>query len=259
MAIFLHDPMRILTAEQRAQLRAIGLASADQLADRVLADHEFLEQFGPEMQRRIVIITARVTAPKARSLLQAPYRAHALDFLLLAALLLSGVAISRDLHVLKIQEVPGVIVKRPGGLLPFEVIVPTDIALAKPNPSESGTTSDFEGRYSPVYIANGAPISKEKLSKGIRLSAELNDRIILRLKTQSTNIFSGVAPPYRAALLVAPHERGTSALFLNDVFVLDLQTDGDGFDAVLALPSSDESILGAFMARSDFVLIAHQP
>lgn len=251
--------MRILTPEQRDQLRAMGIVSADQLANRVLANHDFIDQFDAAMQRCILRITAQVTAPRAGSILQASYREHALDLLIVAAVLLAGLAVWRDLYFPKIPNVPEVVVQRSGGLPPFHVIVPTDVALAKSGTSQSGILRDFIGRYSPVYIATGKAISKEKLSKGLRLSTELNDRMIVRLKTQRTNLFSEMAPPYRAALLAAPHERGTSALFLNDVFVLDLQTDGDGLAAVLAVPSSDESTLAAFMARSDFFLVAHQP
>lgn len=259
MAIFIRDPMRILTAEQREQLRARHIDSADQLANRVLADHNFLDRFDAEMQRRMLIITAQVTASRAGSVVQPSYRSHALDVLLVAVALLAGIAVWRDFHVPSVPDVPDVIVQRSGGLPPFHVIVPADLALAKPSASATSIIGDFSGRYSRVYVAFGKTISRENLSNRLQLSTELNDRIIVRLKTQSTNLFSGMAPPYRAALIAAPHERGTSALFLNDVFVLDLQADGDGLAAVLALPSSEESLLAAFMARSDFFLVAHQP
>ena len=259
MVIFIRDPMRILTAEQRERLRASHIDSADQLANRVLADHSFLNQLDAETRRSAVKITAQVTASRAGSVVQPFYRSHALDFLLVAVALLAGIAVWRDFHVPSVPDVPDVLVQRSGGLPPFHVIVPADIALAKPSASHASIIGDFSGRYSRVYVAFGEPISKEKLSNRLQLSTELDDRIIVRLKTQSTNPFSGMVPPYRAALIAAPHERGTSALFLSDVFVLDLQTDGDGLAGIFALPSSDELLLAAFMARSDFFLVAHQP
>lgn len=259
MAIFLRDPMRILSPTQREQLRNLHLRSAGQLANRVLADHEFLNQFDKEMRRRLVLITAQVVRPRARSVLQASYRAHALDILLVAAVLLIGIAICRDFYAPEKPRIPEVVVQRPGGLPPFHVIVPADLALAKPTANPAGVIGEFNGRYSTTYIAAGGKVTEEKLSGGLRLSTELNDRFIVRLKAQATSVFSGMAPPYRAALIAAPHERGASALFLNDVLVLDLQTAGDGLAAVLALRASDEATLSAFMASSDFYLVARQP
>jgi hypothetical protein len=177
---------------------------------------------------------------------------------LVVAIVFAGAAVWRDLHVAKAPEAPDVVVKRPDGLAPYHVIAPADVALNKPSAKQASILGDVSGRYSSVYVAVDKALEKEKLSKGPRLSTELNERVIVRVKTQASNVFSGMAPPYRAALIVAPHDRGTSALFLNDVYVLDLQPDGDGLAAVLALSSSDEPTFAAFMASSDFILAVHE-
>jgi hypothetical protein len=81
----------------------------------------------------------------------------------------------------------------------------------------------------------------------------------VRLKVQLTTIFSGMHPPFRAALMVAPRERATTALLLNDLMVLDLQKEGDGLSAVVAIAPADESALASYAARSDILLIARHP
>jgi hypothetical protein len=254
--IFLVDPIRRLTLQERQQLRALDIVSAQDLANRVLANEEFVNQFNANLQARILHITAQVLKRRSRPVLENAYRGRAIDVVLVALVLLVAAALWRDYYV---PEDPKVLVQRSGGLPPFHVIVPADIRFTRAGDNGPDVLAKFVGHYSTKYLSSGHLIVPKALSAGAQLSSELNDRFIVRLKAQPTNLFSGMAPPFRAALLAAPHDRGASALFVDDVLVLDLQTDGDSLSVVLALPTSDESTLAAFMAHSDFLLVARAP
>jgi hypothetical protein len=211
----------------------------------------FLNQFSAQAQKGLIEITARVVSRRSRSATQTQYRRHFLDFLLIVFLLLVGAALWRDY----IAEDQRVFVARPSGLLPFHVIVPTDLRLAGHEKNPGDSVRDFIGRYSMEYIAQGDSVTLKRLNSGPRVNTELNNRSLVRLKVQATALFSGMKPPFKATLVAAPHERGAGALIL-DVFVLDLQKEGDGLSTVLAIPSTDESILAGFIGRSDFFLVA---
>jgi hypothetical protein len=172
-----------------------------------------------------------------------------------ALLVLAG--IWRDIHV----PAPGQAVAGKSGIAPFHIIAEADFRLScksndSPSPELAGT---IIGHYSSEYLKPCAPIDPKKLSSGPRLSTEINGRILVRLKVQATTIFNGMRPPFRASLMVSPRERATTALLLNDLMILDLQKDGDGLSAVIAIAPADELALASYVARSDLLLVAAQP
>jgi hypothetical protein len=198
---------------------------------------------------------------RSHSFLDGHLRNYALDALLLIVLVLGIAALWRDFHVSPPKAPGSAAVGRNGGLEPFHVIAPSDLLLScqSRNPPSQEIAGTIVGRYSTEYLKACAPIDATKLSSGPRLSTELNGRIVVRLKVQPTTVFTGMPPPYKAALMVSSRERGTATLFLNDIMVLDLQKDADGTSAVLAILASDESTLAAFIARSDLFLVAGPP
>jgi hypothetical protein len=252
LSIFFRDPIRKLDEDVRQRLRAQQITSADKLANQALTQPAFLTQFNVDTRRQLLEIIAQVVARRSRSLIWPQLRRHTLDLVVLVVMLAVGAALWRDYHLSQ----KAIAIAGPSGILPFHVIRTSDLASKGPKPTDG--FADVVGRYSAEYVPPGSRILVEKLSQGPRLTAELNDRFLVRLKVQTTNLFAGMNPPFRAALQVAPHERGTGALVLNDVFVLDMQEKSDGPSAVLAVLSADESTLAAFMARSDFFLVARQ-
>jgi hypothetical protein len=256
--------MSELTEGDRQALAAHGLLTAEQLAARALHDPRFLAQFGDAATQRMQSVVASVVLQRSkrfvrrsRSFTEGRFRKHALDFLVLLFALLLLTGIWRDIHV----PVPGRAVAGKSGIAPFHVIAGTDFRLScknddSPSPEFAGT---IIGHYSSEYLKPCAPIDPKKLSSGPGLSSETNGRILVRLKVQATTIFNGMRPPFRAALMVSPRERATTALLLNDLMVLDLQKDGDGLSAVVAITPADELALASYVARSDLLLIAAQP
>jgi hypothetical protein len=178
-----------------------------------------------------------------------------LDLLLFLALLLACAALWRDAHI-RPPQTPLVAGER--GLPPFHVIQIADLRLkgqgSTPPPVERA--ADVVGRYCFQFVPAGAVIDPAKLSQGDRLSNQLSGRLLVGLKVQATNLFVGMNPPFLAALTGAPAERGTAALLEREVIVLDLQTQGDGLAAVLAVSASDQPNLAAFIARNDLRLVA---
>jgi hypothetical protein len=194
---------------------------------------------------------------RSRVFTEGRFRKHLIDALVLLALGLVAMALRRDFHVPSSQAVVG----RSGGLEPFHVIVPSDLRLncGSNNSPSPAATEKIVGRYSSKYLKVCAQIDPKMLSSGPRLSSEVNARSIVRLKVQSTIIFTDMHPPFKAALMISPSERATTSLFLNDVIVLDLQEDGADLGAVVAVSSVDESTLASFVARSEIFLVAGQP
>jgi hypothetical protein len=170
-------------------------------------------------------------------------------------LVLICLALWRDAHI-PCPEKP--LVAKKGGIEPFHVIGIADLRLTcesdtTPSAKRAGT---MVGRYSFEYLKSCEPMDVGRLSSGDRLSGELKDRVLVRLKVQPTSLFHGMNPPFRAVVVGSPSERGTTALLENDLIVMDLQKDGDGWGAVLAVPSADEPTLVTFMSRSDLLLAA---
>jgi hypothetical protein len=249
--------MNPLTHSDRQALAAHDVHNTGQLTARVLQDEDFLNQFDPTAAGRMRAAVSNVVVERSRVFAEGRFRKHLIDALVLTSLCLVARALWRDFHVPSSQAVVG----RSGGLEPFHVIVSSDLRLncdSNNSPSPSATEK-IVGRYSPKYLKTCAHIDPKMLSSGPRLSSEVNARIVVRLKVQPTIIFTDMHPPFKAALMISPSERATTALLLNDVIVLDLQKDGVDLAAVVAVPSSDGSTLASFVARSEIFLVAGQP
>jgi hypothetical protein len=257
--------MSILTEPDRQALAAQDVRTADDLTARTLQDPQFPDRFGPAAAARIRMVVSSVVRQRSgnflaqsRSFTEGRFRKYRFDAFVLLALLLISVALWRDRHV----PAPSRAVVRPhAGLPPFHLIVSSDLRLScnSNSPPAKEALDNLVSRYSLVYLEPCAPVDPNQLSSGPRLTSELNGRITVRLKVQPTSAFAGMPPPFRVSLMVAPHERGTSSLLLNDIYLLDLQKDTDGMSAVVAIPSADEPTLASFVARSDLFLVARQP
>jgi hypothetical protein len=249
--------MNSLTHADWQALAAHHVHNVRQLTARVLKDQDFLNQFAPDTAGRMRTAVSNVIVERSRVFTEGRFRKHLIDALVLIALGLIATALWRDFHVPSSQAVVG----RSGGLEPFHVIVSSDLRLnCDSNDSPSPAAMEkIVGRYSPKYLKTCAHIDPKMLSSGPRLSSEVNARIVVRLKVQPTIVFTNMHPPFKAALMISPSERATTALLLNDVIVLDLQKDGADLAAVVAVPSSDESTLASFVARSEIFLVAGQP
>jgi len=253
--------MNLLTPPDRQALAELNINTADQLTDRVLRDPQFPDQFGPAAARiRATVIDvvqqrSRNFLVRSRSITRGELRKYRFDALLLLLLILVAIALWRDRHA------PNPVLASKNGVLPFHPIVPSDLRLScdSNNPPEQSILDNFVGRYSFEYLEPCASIIPKKLSSGQRLTIELKSRAILRLKVQPTSVFAGMHPPFKAILMVAPRERGTTTLLLNDLFVLDLQKETDGMSAIVAILSVDEPTVASFVSRCDLFLVARLP
>jgi hypothetical protein len=179
---------------------------------------------------------------------------YALDVVLDIALCLAVAALLRDRQV-RPPQAPLVAGQR--GLPPFHVIQLADLRVKDGDaPPTAERAADVLGRYAFQFVKAGDVIDPDKLSRGDRLSNQLEGRILVGLKVKATNVFAGMNPPFTASLTGAPAERGTTTLLVRDLTVLDLQTQGDGLAAVLAVPAADQPTLAAFIGRSDLLLVA---
>jgi hypothetical protein len=256
--------MSELTHADREALAAERVHTAEQLTSRAVADPKFLVRFGDEAAQRMRSVVASVALRRSKPFLrrshsftEGNFRKHGLDLFVLVCVMLVLAGFWRDLHV----PTPGRAVVGESGIGPFHVIGNSDIrhSCKDNDPPDPKFAQTLVGHYSLEYLKPCDSIDPKKLSSGPPLSAELNGRILVRLKVQVTTIFSGMHPPFRAALMVSPHERATTALLLNDLMVLDLRKDGDGLSAVVAITPADESFLASYVARSDLVLVAGHP
>lgn len=249
--------MNPLTQADWQALAVHDVHNTRQLTARVLQDQDFLNQFDPNAARRMRAVVSKVVVERSSVFVEGRFRKHLIDALVLIALCLVAKALWRDFRVPSSHAVVG----RSGGLEPFHVIVPSDLRLDchSNNSPSPAATEKIVGRYSPKYLKMCAEIDPKMLSSGTRLSSEVNARMIVRLKVQPTIVFNDMHPPFKAALMISPSERATTALLLNDVIVLDLQKDGADSAAVVAVLSADESTLASFVARSEIFLVAGQP
>ena len=180
------------------------------------------------MTSRVLWTESKHLLRRSRYLVGGGWRKYWFDCAVFLALVLVGAGLWRDAHE------PGRVIVKNGGLKPFHVIAPTDLRIScqSNTPPPSQLSAKIVGRYSSEYLPSCSLIDPKRLSKGAPLTNELDDRIVVRLKVQATNLFAGMHPPFKATVLAAPRERATTALLLNDVIVLDIQKDGEG-----ALPS----------------------
>jgi hypothetical protein len=257
-SIFFSKVMRELTPAQREALARLGIRTERQLASRAESCPDFVQQIA-DARLYTGIVAAAAAALYGRST-RARIGWYERFWPIVAVLLVVGLisaAVWCDLRY-TYNTGPIVRVARAGGLEPFHLIIRSDLRADKtpPDPKSVQAIEQAVGHYTREYVAANQVLDRKKLNAGPPLSAELNGRFIIRLKVVSTDLFSAMDPPFQAQLMASPRERGTAALLVGDVFVLDLQQLGDGMSVVLAIPSPAESSLASYAARSDFYLLA---
>jgi hypothetical protein len=190
---------------------------------------------------------------ESRSFLGGVARPYLLDALILILVVLVAYSICRDW---RIAAKVNFVVARPSGLDPFHPITASDLALdcKSKNPVPGDAAAKVVGRYSLVFLKTCDPLDPAKLANPVS-PRDLLGRVLIRLKVQPTSLFVGMSPPFKTGLMFAPHEQGTTALLLDNVLILDLQKDGDGFSIVAAVLDSDQSAVASFVARSDVILV----
>jgi hypothetical protein len=178
-----------------------------------------------------------------------------LDLVLMAAVGFIFWALWRD-YCLPPQPKETVVAK--AGIAPFHVIQATDLSLSdKDRDVPADKAAPFLGHYAFGYLSAGKSLDPNQLSQGAALtSAEMANRSVVRLTVQSTPLFAGMKPPFVAALMGAPADRGTTALLEHDVIVLDLQPAGDSMAAVVAVPSTGLPALAGFLGHTGLILVA---
>jgi len=257
--------MKTLTTQDWLILANAGISTEKQLREQLESNPEFVPNLvkgftdrdvAAESQENILAFVAQVLCSRSRS--------NRLNWLLVAwptlAVLIvvgfSGWAIYRDISYTP-KVTAGVRIAESEGLQPFHPITKSDIRMdTVPSDSSSlHSITDAIGRYTTKYLPANSVLGEKQLSIGRLAPATLRGRIVIRLKVVSTNVFNGIPPPFKAGLTASPHERGAAALLLDDVLVLDLQNDGEGMSAVLAVSAADQSALASFAARSDFYLV----
>lgn len=181
-------------------------------------------------------------------------RPYLLDALILVLAALIAWAVNRDRHTAPKVEF---VVARPSGIEPFHPIVASDLFLdcKSKNPVSVAAAAPVAGRYSPVFIKTCDPVDPARLSANPVSPSDLLGRVLIRLKAQPSSLFARMGPPFKAVLMFAPHEHGDSPLFLDNVLILDLQTDGDELAVVAAVLASDQPAVASFVARSDVLLV----
>jgi hypothetical protein len=221
-----------------------------------------LAYFGGQLAGQMSEENAAATLYKSKQLLrrshyftEGGWRKYWFDCILLLILVLILAGLRRDARLTPPES--GIIAKR-GGLEPFHVIELADLRLtcqSEALPLVERATQII-GHYSFNYLGGCAAIDPKRLSSGARLTNELDTLVLVRIKVQPTTLFSGMQPPFRAALMCSPRERDTTALLFNDLMVLDLEKNGDQLSIVVAIPSDEEPTLASFIARSDLLLVS---
>ncbi len=202
-------------------------------------------------------LTARYTRfrHQSRAFLGGVVRPYFLDVLILILVVLIAFAIHRDWNI---AAQVNFVVARSSGLEPFHPIAASDLYLdcKSKNPVPATAAAKVLGRYSPVFLKTCDPLDPGKLSANPISPNDLLGRVLIRLKAQPSSLFAGMGPPFKAGLMFAPHEHGATALFLDNVLILDVQKEGDGLSIVAAVLDSDQPAVASFIARSDALLVA---
>lgn len=194
---------------------------------------------------------------RAGLVLDGVVRPFLLDIALVALVVLIILAFKRDRDLKETHE-DSAVVSSQDGLEPFHLVTPSDIYhdCKTKSPLSPQRAAALAGRYPFTHLSQCESLEPSKLSSRPLRQADLANRVLIRLKVQPTALFDGMKPPYKADFMLSPRERGTSALLLQDVLILDFKKASDETFIVAAIHAADESLLASFASRSDIFLIA---
>jgi len=234
--------------------------SAEDFWDRLASDPDFIDNTLPaDSKQRVTDLAADIAVLRAKRITRSRLRDHLLDVcvVLVIGLVLYGVL--RDRVPIRVFQF--VVVSKTGGLEPFQIITSQDVSLGSGTPSSSIFTSvnDVVGRYALEYIPSGAALERSRASAGARLSNELSQRRVLRVKLQPSTVLAGLKLPVRLDVLVSPREKDLSFALLRAVYILDVHSEADGISAVVAISDADFNKLAPLISRSDLIPIGLEP
>jgi hypothetical protein len=256
-----------LTDEDRTTLAARNINTVEEFVARQAQDPTIIHHLGladykaknrvadailfAVKQRWEVRPRAREALDSAAALTERRLRTHLPDIIVIIVLLLLGVGVYRGCS-------SRTALIAPRGLMPFQLIAPSDIEASGPDQrSLTAVRNEVVGKYSTVRVAPGAVINLWSLSSRTLPVNALDGRRIFRLKLQPgplAETFSSLLPA-RISLMIAPKDKDVKGMLLDDIYVLDVQTQADGISAVVATTEANAQALSSFEAKSDLIIV----
>jgi hypothetical protein len=223
---------------------------------RMAANAELVDQLGlPDeaAKKRVASAMSGAAEEQSKTITNHPFSNHIPDILVAIVLILAAWRVYRG----TVAPVAQVVVTAPGGLMPFQIITASDLAeINKPSNSPSGALlKDVVGKYGTGRMARGDVVDTSKLSFAALPAKELDDRQIFRVKLQPSRVIEGLAMPVRVSLMVVPREKDVKPIVIENVYVLDAQSQPDAISAVVATKTADTQVLASLLARSDLVVV----
>jgi hypothetical protein len=197
-------------------------------------------------KKRVMIEFATYAKQRSRSVTKSFIGDHLPDAVILAVLVLLGWAFCSFRHI--------PVVKAKDDIPAFHVITEADI-LRLGAGHNSYPLEEIVGRYPTDAIAAETVIDPSKLSRGPRLSNELDGLRILNVKLQSTPLLSGIAPPVKLDLIgsvVTKPDSGNPQIY--SVYLLNSRLQPDGLWVVIGTP---ESAATALASASQLSVVGH--
>lgn len=145
----------------------------------------------------------------------------------------------------------------PHGLVPFQLITPSDIGVIGHGKDLTIAGKEIVGKYSTVSVLPGGEISFSSLSFRSLPANALEGRRILRLTLQASPLAEAFRSllPVKISLMIAPKDKDLKGTLLDNIYILDVQTQADNISAVAAVTDADAQLLASFEAKSDLIIV----
>jgi hypothetical protein len=240
-------------------LESKGITSLEELSNHIAADPNFIADNFPDDTSGLEFaeLASKIDLRIAKRITRSKLRDHLADICVAFAIVVAIYGIFRDRTPAKVAVSSQIVVSKASGLDPYQIIKADDIVLTSGNVSQSAFTSmtDVVGRYVAQHIPKGTTLERSMLNDGARLSNELDQRRLIRLKLQPSVLLAGFHPPIRLDLLASPHDKGVLALFIHEIYIVDFHIETDGISAVVATSPAEFDKLAPLISTSDLYVI----
>jgi len=206
----------------------------------------------PDTQAKVRMAKVLATIAKKRSnqLTQSVFVAHAPDLALivLVVLILSA--------VIFVDRTPRVVTAETA-IAAFQIIKPSELKVPHADsPEGKKLLGEIVGRYPSEQIPQGASIDLSKLSRGARLSRELDGMQIFSIKVQPTSLLNNVIPPIKLGVFFSPSAKNDQGdLHVFTVYLLDVHSLPDAVSCVVAAPVAEAQQLLSSSLQGQFIAI----
>src|ERR1051326_1444689 len=215
------DKIKGLTYDDKETLQKAYISSVEELWAKI---PRIGTLFKPADANRVMIECAKYAMRRSRFVTGGFLANHFLDFVILVALGLLVGAFGAFHHAPAVKSQK---------IIPAFHVINSDDIMQFGQGADRDSLNQILGRYSADAIPAEAVIDPSKLSRGRRLSNQLDGLRILNVTLQPTPLLSGSVPPVRLDL-VGAGTKPDSCCPVCAVWLLDYRLQPDGLWAVIA-------------------------